>query len=189
MVTGRYPFKGVFSRVENGAVVSIYPFQFNPSNWTRDLDVNYSLISPAGSAMPTAIFQGIVGDVVNMTLLLDATEGYSRAREGVKADMAELESYSQPEIDRYLTDIGQFISPPQVIFSRGEDFWTVIVPKMTFRTVRENTYGYPTRVFVDIKMQAVFTNIQNLQTKLRRLERLRRMVTLDVSAKVAETAV
>jgi len=178
MLTGRAVNKGYFYRVENGSVVSTYFFQFNPTEHTRDLDVDYNFVSPPGSPLPTAIFKSVIGGSMSMVLLLDATEGYSTAKEGVAADMAELERYTQPDIDKFLTSLGQFISPPTVVFGRGSDFWNVVIPKMTFRVVRENSYGYPTRVYVDIKMKAIFTSVADIQMRLKRLKRLSDMVTI-----------
>lgn len=175
-VTGRPIAKAWFARLIDGEIISLFPFQYNPTTINRERNVGFALVSPPGSPLPTANFQSISGDAISFTMLLDATSDYREENEGVGAQKAELESYTQPEIERFINELGQFISPPEVLFGFGADSWRVIIPRMGFRDVRFNGNGFTTRCFVDIRAQTYFSHPSEVQAHLSRVDRLRSFV-------------
>jgi len=176
-MTGRPLNKGWFARIEGGEVVSYFIFQFNPTETERERNVTYTFESAPGSSAPTAIFQSILGDKITIELFLDATAPYYEEQKGITAALAELESYTQPKIELFSADIGQVPSPPTIRYGMNEDYWDVVVPRIRIRTLRWNRDLNPTRARVEIEMQAVFTDISAIQSRLDKLKQYREMIT------------
>lgn len=177
-VTGRPVARGWLARITDGAVVATYEFQYNPTEVAYEHTVNYSLSSAAGSPLPTAYFGSIQGQSVSFSLLLDATEGYSSREKGVLAQKAELISLVSPDLDRFSRSLGQFVSPPEVLFGMGPESVKVIVPKISFRDVRFNRELEPTRCYADIQLQAIYTSAEEYAFYLAKLARMRSMVVI-----------
>jgi hypothetical protein len=178
-VTGRPISKAWFARLKNGEIKTLFPFQFNPSSLDRTRDVGYAFITPPGSILPTAVFLGIAGDTISLNMLLDATSGYSDSKEGVNAQKAELESYTQPDIESYINTLGQFIPPPEVRFGYGADSFKVIITKLKFHDSRFNIDGYPTRTTAEMEMRTYYTSQAEIRQRLARLEALRSQVIIQ----------
>lgn len=178
-VTGRSPQKSWLARVVNGEIGKVFHFQINPTAAPRTRTVNYTFNSPPGSPLPTATFDSISGDTFSITLLLDATWSFDAEKLGTLAQQAELELYTQPDADRYIAGVGQFISPPRLRFGVGDVMTTVVVTSLGFRDVRWNTSMMPTRTFADIQMRAVWTGPAELRNRLARLQQLSSLVTAD----------
>jgi hypothetical protein len=184
LVTGRHPTKGFLARISDGSVRAIYPFQFNPTEVGRSMGVEWALDSPPGSALPHARFQASKGSSITLQLLLDAVEDFSsggrggrhdRSSEGVLPQQAALEALVSPDFDQFInSDLGAFIAPPQVRYGMGGQSWEVVVQTLNFRDIRWNTIGQPVRSFVDITLQANFTDIQTIRARYERLSQLRR---------------
>lgn len=178
-MTTRRIDKGSFTIIEKGAATLVWMFQFNPANRLIGHNVNYNLTTPPGSALPTASFKNIDGPTFSLQFLLDATENYSAAREGVRADKAFLESLVQPSIEEYLRELNQFTAPPEVRYTMGGDSFQVLVTKCGFRDARFNNKGFETRTFVDLELQMYMADPRLLTARLERLKRLYSMVTKD----------
>lgn len=178
-VTGKHPSKGWFARMNGGAIAALFPFQYNPTRITRDRAAGYALVSPPGSPLPTATFQHISEEVISFTLMFDATSNYSEEQEGVGARIAELESFTQPEISAVLAGLGQFISPPTVRIGLGNNSWPVVIPKLKIREERFNSIGHVTRCYVDIQAKVYATGPSVLRSYLGRLDQLRSLVVIQ----------
>lgn len=177
-VTGRQLSKAWFARLANGEIETVFPFQFNPTAMDRDHDVAFSFISAPGSPLPLANFQAITGDTIAFTMLLDATENYDEDKRGTLAQQAELESYVQPDLARYINELGQFIPPPEVRLGYGSQSWRIVIPKIKFRDVRFNRDGHPTRTFIDIKANTYYTRASEISAYLVKLDALRSRVVV-----------
>jgi len=175
-VTGRPVTKGWLARVSDGEIQAVFTFQFNPSERTRSRDIEYTIVSPVGSTEPTAEFRSVSGTRIVMTLLLDATENYDEDKEGVGAQLAWLESCTEPDIDRFNDDIGQFIAPNELRYGMGKDSWNVVMTRFNPREVRWNKSGFTTRAYVDIELQSTYRDIAAIKARLNRLKLLRSKV-------------
>jgi len=179
MVTGSEIAHGYFARISGGRVESFFSFPFNPTEDERIRSVEYAFTSSPGSPQPVATFKHIGGEEMTIELLLDATDPYYEEWEGVTAMLAELESYTQPDISKFTADLGQFIPPPQVRYGMGNEYWDVVIPRISIRTVRRNRRHEPTRAYVTVEMRAIFTDISAISSRLQRLRRFRDMVIIE----------
>jgi len=166
MVTGRPLVKGYIGRIRNGALESLMDFQFNPTEVPRARTVDYTFSQPPGSPLPTAMFRGIQGDSFSLSLLFDAVETYDHSHLGTTAQKAFLESLTQPDLNEFSDDIGQFVPPPHARYGMGDESWEVVVTSLQFRDVRWNRSGIPTRTWADVQMRTVFVDIASLRARL-----------------------
>lgn len=171
--------KGYFARITNGEVVSTFRFQYNPTRVVREHQTDYEFVSPPGSPLPSAYFRAIQGQVITFQLLFDASETFDDDKEGVSAQMAELESYNQPDISQFTSDLGSFVSPPQLRFGLGKRSWAVLSTSITFTEERFNRQMVPTRARADVSLRANFTDIAAVRSYLDRLDALRMTVAGD----------
>lgn len=181
-LTGRPLTRAWLARVVYGQIGPVFNFQYNPTQITTEYGVNYSFSSPAGSPLPTAHFSSVSGDLISFTLLLDATEDFNISKKGVGAQKAELLSLAHPDLARYEQSIGQYISPPQVLFGIGSLMQDVVVVKLIARDVRFNRQLMVTRCNVDMQLRAIFTSPEAYAYRLSKLSRLRSIVTTGRSS-------
>lgn len=173
-VSGRKPpSKGNFVRIANGEAVSRFDFQFNPEKVTRGYNADYEFVSSPGSVLPSAQFLKIGDQAVTLQLLFDAVETYRELEEGVSFQLAEIESYAQPDLDRFSADLGSFVAPPEVRYSYGFQSTRVVIPRISVVEERWNRSGVPTRARVDIEMRLTFSSIAAVQAHFDRLASLR----------------
>jgi hypothetical protein len=180
-VTSRPLSHGYLGRVVGGELVDIFPFQYNPTIVTRARSVEYNFSSPPGSPIPFAQFKSISSDRITLELLLDAVEIYDEDKQGVGAQKAFLESLTQPDIDSYSVDLGQFIPPPVAKFSLGRESFDVVATGVQFRDVRWNRRMICTRSRAQIQLATYWVSAANLGTWLSNLETLRQKVTVTPS--------
>lgn len=173
-VTGRQVQKAYLAKILNGEVQYTYEFQFNPSEDEKAREVEWGWVAAQGTPLPEAVFNRVASEKFTMQLLLDATENYSSLKEGVRADIAALESFTLPDVEIFASDLGQVAAPPQARFGIGNDVYTVIVDSITTRVVRRNTFMYPTRAFVDMSFSSTFVSISQIQATLTRNSELAR---------------
>lgn len=178
-LTGRPLVKGYFARISNGELVETLNFQFNPSEVNRSRTVDYVFESPPGSALPTALFKSMSGDSFTISLLLDAVETFNSDEEGTSAQKAFFEAFTQPDIDLFSDDLGQFVAPPSARYGMGNESWPILFTSINFRDVRWNRQGIPTRTYVDLQFRGHLTDISVLRARLDSLAALRRMVTVE----------
>ena len=183
-VTGGQNSKGWFARIENGKIASVYNFMYNPTEWERGVSAAYMMVSPPGSSLPTAYFIATTGSEISMTLFLDATTRYSSDKEGVMADIFELNSYVLPVSSSITGELDQFVTPPMVKFGRGNDVRNVVFTNVSARITRENTFGFPTQARVDLSFHEVYTGPEDFSLQMRRLERLREHAVIKDNAAI-----
>lgn len=167
--------KGWISRITNGQVVSLFSFQFNPTTVQRDHTVDYDFVSPPGSPLPVASFRAVQGQTITFQLLLDAAENFSAAKEGITAQLSELESYAQPDIDQFTADLGTFIAPPQLRYGMGKRSWNIVATAVSVKEERWSRTGIPTRARVDLTLRTNFTDVADIRAQLERMGALRRL--------------
>jgi len=178
-VTGRILTKAWMARLENGAIKGLFEFQFNPTQRNSGRAPQWDFISPVGSTEPFAIFKSIAGRTISFTLLLDATVGYSDLKQGVRAQKAWLEQFVNPDVTRFINDLGQFVGPPDLMYGMAGMHYHVKMTKCTPRDVRWNTKGFETRTYMDIELQTVFTDAAAIKSRLIQQQNLfRRVETL-----------
>jgi hypothetical protein len=141
------------------------PFQFNPTEVARTRNVDYTFSSAPGSPIPTAMFKGIQGDSLTLTLLFDAVETYEEKKLGTTAQRSYIEMFTSPDFDDFDDDIGQFTPPPRARLGIGEESWDVVVLSAQIRDVRQNDSLHPTRTWVDIQMRTIFTDVAALRAR------------------------
>ncbi len=180
-VTGRPLTRGFFAREFNGAIVSIFSFQFNPSRVTRSHSANYVRPQAPGSPVPLAHFSSINSTSIKLELLLDAAENFSEEQHGVLAQQAELESYCELELDDFLLDesVGAFISPPRIHYAMGSQVFPVTMDGVVFKDERWGRQGDVTRSRASISMTFSPADLAALRTRFASLSRLRDLVTLN----------
>lgn len=174
IITGRKANRAYLAKIQDGEVKSTYEFQFNPSEDEKSREVEWGWASAQGTALPEAIFNRISSEKFTIQLLLDATEDYDAAKEGVRADIAAIEMFTMPDPERFSSDLGQVAAPPQARFGIGNDVFTVVMDSVNTRVVRRNTDMFPTRAYVDIVMSTTFTDISQIQAILTRNSELAR---------------
>lgn len=165
-VTGRKLTKGYLARVKSGSVVAVFPFQFNPTERTRNVGAEWVFEYPIGGSLPIARFAFTKGNQISFELLLDAVEGYDPDKLGVTAQMAELELMVNPDFERITEDIGQFIAPPQLRYGFGSDSWDVVMQELSLREVRWNRDGVCTRAYANIQLQANFIDLASMLDRI-----------------------
>lgn len=165
--------KGWFTRIVNGQAQSLFSFQFNPTTVQRDHTVDYDFVSAPGSPLPVASFKSVQGQTITLQLLLDAVENYDAASEGITAQLSELESFVQPDIDQFSAGLGSFISPPEVRYGMGRRSWNVVVTNLSIKEERWSRKAIPTRARVDFTMRTNFVDVADIRAQLERMASLR----------------
>ncbi len=177
-ISGTRARRAYLAKISNGEIQYVYEFQFNPTEDEKAREVEWGWAAAQGTALPEAVFTRIASEKFTMQLFLDATENYSADKEGVRADIAALESFTFPDPDMYSADMGQVASPPPALFGIGEDVYNIVVESTNVRVVRRNFEMHPTRAFVDIKLSSTFTDVKKIQESIMRNSELARKVLI-----------
>jgi len=168
--------KGMLARIKDGEVVAEYRFQFNPTQVGHSRAVSHDFATPGGGYLPLAQFLYVNGDTFSISLLLDATDEYSHAKQGTRAQKACIELLTHPDVDDFLSGVGQFNPTPQVRFEVGGVSWNVKIVSLNMKDVRWNNELIETRTTVDIEMQSIYTSAAEMKARMQRLAALRAMV-------------
>jgi hypothetical protein len=165
-VFGGSPDKWRILRIEDGVVSKLFTFQYNPTDDNETLTADYDFNTSPGGVLPKAIFTSIGENSYSFTVFLDATEKYDPSQFGVGAQIDFFKSLALPDVNRYLSSIGQFVSPPEVVLARGSDCVQVVVTSVNVHVLRRNRVLHPTRAEIDVQMRAVFWSKSSIDRML-----------------------
>jgi hypothetical protein len=98
---------------------------------------------------------------------------------GISAHLAELESYTWPNLADMLAGLDQFVSPPEIRLGLGIDFWNVVVTSVNFNIVMFDSLGIPIRAYADLEFKTHYTDMEVLRNRLFDLYELRTNVTVN----------
>ncbi len=161
--------KGWIGRVTNGALEDIMYFQYNPTKTTHGVTPKYTMVEASGSIAPTAIFTSLGADTTELRLLLDATENWQQAQNGIRAQRAFLETLARPDAAQLLAGIQQFVAPPKALVSIGPDSWEGVVVGYQCEVIKRTRALIPVRAFVTLTLKIVYTNPSDEAERYQRL--------------------
>jgi hypothetical protein len=168
--------KGSLMKIRDGDIVSVFTFQFNPTERAVTRAPMFTVKSPPGSWEPDAFFGYVGGSTFSIKLLLDATSGYSELEQGVRARKAWLEQFTYPDYDKYVDELGGFTSPAYLRYSMGGRSFYVRLINYTARDVMFNSQGIEIRSWIDLDFQTVFKDRANEKSTLAWLNKMAALV-------------
>lgn len=189
MTTGN-PLRGpvqrvTISRIENGAVVSTWPFEMNPTTLDWGRSANWVDLRAPGTTSNQAMFVNCSNIEFTLKFLI-AEHGKSAALrvidspDGFTIDesfanktmiqMAEVESWTLPSLDRFSQNQYQYIPPPSLVLTWGSRQWKCYCSKVDFSEVLHNNDLQPIIVECTATFRTfhdTFTELQNQMEVLR----------------------
>ena len=157
-VTARPLVKASLSRIRDGEVVAVFPFQFNPETLRRNISVEWTMLHAPGTEAPIAVFNHIQSQEIDFTLLLDARENYDDSKEGIRAQLDALESCVSPDPDVYFEDPSLSVAPSDYRLTVGPRTWPVVVSGIRVQEKMWNRDLVPVRAEVDMQLRTVFVD-------------------------------
>jgi len=158
---------GSISRVENGAVVSIYPFQHNPNNLTRTRKTKWVALEAPGTTGSMAEFVNVGEWSMTLKLMLSSwSVNSSFSRNGVQPHISEIESWGLPSLDVFMTDDSHYISPPILRFQWGSRKWDVHCTSIEIEETEWNEDLMPTSATATISLETHTDNFLQLQSMM-----------------------
>jgi len=144
-------------------------FQYNPTTDNHGVTPKYTMIEPPGSTGPTAVFNTISNDTIDLQLLLDATESWHHAQVGIGPQRAFLESFARQDAQPFVDGLGQFVAPPKAIISIGPDAWEGVVTKYDCLVTKRTRGLIPIRATVKLAIKTVYLGRSRTQLQYQAL--------------------
>lgn len=162
------------SREEAGQIVRVFQFKLNPTGLKWGLATNYVDLRAPGTASSQAMFVNVGDrDLTLAVMLLDHVSGQGRhsVANGVGNDMAEIESWMLPSLDRFAASQFEFIPPPQLILSWGRRSWRCTARRVDVDETMHDADLNPIAASLTINLRThteSFTELQGVMATLQR---------------------
>ncbi len=175
-VTGRPLQKGSLARIKSGQIEAILYFQYNPSTIRRVVAADWELVSAPGTDAPVAVFGHARPQEINLALLLDAREDFDDAKEGIRAQLAFLESMVGPDPTAYIAAPSQFTAPAEYRLTIGQRTWPVICDSVQVEEKMWNRELSPVRAEAQLTLRTVHIDAGSVYTAMQALSSSRARV-------------
>ena len=172
-VSSRKLNRGKMYRIYYGEVVSVFPFQFNPSEVSEEIGVEYHFTDSVGQYMTSAVFSRYTQNTQSFTLFLDGREFNSKTtrayKNDVKKQIAHLKLFVQPG-PALSEETPQFVGPTVTKIVRGSRVWTGVINTISIKEEMFDRNFDVIRAKVDINFTATS---QGFAQELQRLDTIR----------------
>ena len=127
------PIKGAMFRLEDGVIVERFPFQYNPTEYSRTVSTGWKLSESLGQFLPVAVFSKFGERQVDFSLFMWGREkGAIEGSKDVDKQMDQLELFCLPG-SAFSVDTPQNVSPGRTKLVMGRRVWNGIVESIRFR--------------------------------------------------------
>lgn len=145
MAFGQTPVqKGQMARVVRGAVVSLFTFQYNPTEVSENLEVDWVFTESPGQYLPVAVFGKFGRQTQSFELFLYDRERGVRGGGGfgqnTQQQVDHLKLFVNPG-PAFGQDSPQFVAPPGTKLVRGSRVWNGVVTGITVREILHDRTG------------------------------------------------
>lgn len=169
---------GYIIKVEDGELkLPYYYFPFNPKEVSRSRKVEWDFLNSPGTCSSIAEWVRTGDETIKFTLLLAARSSTFHASYkselGVLPDIAEIESWAMPSLEKLIDNPFQYIPPPRLILSLGARSWNCVLEDYT---IKEKLYKHdlaPIIVEVDIALRTVSGSFNDVINSAINLQQLR----------------
>lgn len=172
------------SRIENGAVVSTWPFEMNPTTLDWNRSANWVDLRAPGTTSNQAMFVNCSNVELTLKFLIaeygkettlrviDSPDGFTfdaTFANKTMIQMAEVESWTLPSLDRFSQNQYQYIPPPSLVLTWGARQWKCYCSRVEFSEVLHNNDLQPIVVECTATFRTfhdTFTELQNTMSVL-----------------------
>lgn len=139
------PERGSLIRMRGGETIAEIPFQYNPTEWSMDISVNWTSGEYPNSFLPPTSFASYGERIVDLQLFF-ASPVYG----DVERRLAQLELAMAPNA-RYSKDAMHEASPDSLrLCLKKQQAWPVVIKKATINRLQFNQYMDATRATASI---------------------------------------
>jgi hypothetical protein len=167
--------KGVMYRIEDGAIVSHYVFQYNPTNYSHQVSTDWIFSDALGQFLPVAVFGKFGERSLTFTLFLYGREkGEAYGSADVERQKAQLELFCMPG-SAFSKSNPHSVSSGRVKLIMGRSVYNGVIPSLKFSHTMFDKKLETTMATVDVNFKITSHGFQN---DLAYLDRIRRRAQL-----------
>lgn len=174
--TKRNPLRASISRIENGRIINVWEFMFNPNALNRSRRVVWDFMKSPGGIGSVAEFVRTDDQSISFDIFLAARRSGQNLLQrnqssdsGLRAELAEIESWTLPSLDLFLEDDTQFISPPTLVFSFGKRTWECVATGVSVKETQHDLDLNPTLAVVSVQLQTKHDSFAGIRREMNSL--------------------
>lgn len=159
--------RGSIIKLVNGnPVFPVFEFPLNPKEITRNRSVKWDFLNSPGTCASVAEWVRTDDQTIKFSLLIAARSStFNREYKsslGVLPDIAEIESWTMPDLDTMIDNPFQYIPPPMCVLTLGPRSWKCVVEDYT---IKEKIFKHdltPILCEVDISLRTVVGSFNDI---------------------------